>query len=631
MYTKIIETVIKLDIDSFISEYNNLNNPINNSELFKEINYSVKLIDSMRNKGTEKKEKFVQEVIGFLKINGVAVDQWEGISFIQNAYDKLFENRRRIGKEYTSSELIKALFYYMNMEYYCLLSNVNSIDNLESIETRLEDLMKLFFMNIRFECHLNNWFDRKSKIAVLPADILSYEENYSLNNTQKEKYKELITNTGFFDIFEEFDYQFRLLKKKLVLAKNSIKVENTDKELEDYALIARTRYQRYLLSLMQEQPVITKDNKNEFNLQKKIFLDFLHIDVTSDTEYGGLTLSEWINGIFILRRMVKEHHDFYFINNEYLEHELSGYFSSTEKVIKFINYMSYNKESEDFYDTPILRFSNQFSLLVPFGLLEPNFLKIISSIFSQYEIEVKPKGKNFEKSTENLLKKYEQKFKYKSYPISKKIRDRDYQIDVLIEWGDFIFIIECKNRSIPSTIPRSLGTFIQNVKNTKTVNSKKVECYVDQMHRLKNIIETDAKEFGISDIEKKTVIPVILNALPFSLDYQIDGIFFCDFFILKRFLEERYLSKIIIDKNKKKYKKEPIKDQWSQRVPNEKNFLDYISAPYQVTSEKERITSEEITNDYLGISATITKKRLLLEEIEHLINQVKRSKNSRRR
>jgi hypothetical protein len=74
----------------------------------------------------------------------------------------------------------------------------------------------------------------------------------------------------------------------------------------------------------------------------------------------------------------------------------------------------------------------------------------------------------------NYFKSLESVFKFKCSAPSKKINGEQYQFDIIVEWDDYIFLFECKNRSIPNTMPTSISNF-----------REKIDEYLYQVNRLK--------------------------------------------------------------------------------------------------------------------------------------------------
>jgi hypothetical protein len=96
------------------------------------------------------------------------------------------------------------------------------------------------------------------------------------------------------------------------------------------------------------------------------------------------------------------------------------------------------------------------------------------------------------------------------------------------------------------------------------------------------------RDFKI-DISSKEIIPIILNSLPFSLDFNINDVIFTDFSIISRFFSTRYINKIMKSKNVVGLEK--TYDQWGGKLPKANNFLNYISDPYQIFEIKNQIIS----------------------------------------
>lgn len=431
----------------------------------------------------------------------------------------------------------------------------------------------------------------------MPKEVLNI---LKVHKSSEKKHLDLIEglskNTGLWDIVEEADFYFRLLKEDVIFGDdNSITISNiNDCKFLEYASIANERTSRMILNNIIKMEGGNKSSEVDFIYHEKIkFLTLLHIDIDSDQEYDGLTIREWINSFYLLRNIILQSDNPIVLSDDELMRLFNEIHVNEEKCKKVINSLLFKKGTPDIFDTPIVKFEGGLNLLISFGLNSPNMINIISSILSKKELALKNKGENFEKNAFDLFKNLENKFNFKCTSPNKKINGEQYQFDILIEWDDLIFIFECKNRSIPNTLPKSLSNF-----------REKIDEYTHQVNRLKNGLFQHSKEFSI-DISSKKILPVILNSLSFSLDFDMDGVVFTDFSIISKFFSERYLTKNTIDRGD--IKKENIYDQWNSELPRAIDFLNFISAPFQVVEAKKRFIHSETKHDVIGYNLIVNR------------------------
>ena len=107
-----------------------------------------------------------------------------------------------------------------------------------------------------------------------------------------------------------------------------------------------------------------------------------------------------------------------------------------------------------------------------------------------------------------------------------------------------MFIFECKSHSLSNQHPIQAYYFELEMHSS----GRQVQRLVEGLQRYPDIL---SKLLGV-DVATKRIVPCALNALPFSLPGDVEGIYFTDASVLKRFFHERYfhiISPYRIDKN----------------------------------------------------------------------------------
>ncbi|WP_410566992.1 hypothetical protein [Acinetobacter sp. H1(2024)] len=615
-FKELVEYAETYNFENFEKLFKKLCTSVDPIIILKEINKKVNFIDQRPKKTSTLKNDFLMKINGLLKEEGIENNLVETIKFFEAAYADILLKRDEIKGDTSSEYIIAAIIVAVYISNYNLKLHLDSIlNNCNSFHEKMylnqgplgeninpdnfiNALSKILTNNINIECYTNNWFEKKSGgIAILPKEILKILEVYDASEKKHiDIVKNLSVNTGLWDILEEADFHFRLLKEDIVFCDNgSITISNNnDSKFLKYASIANERISRMILNNIVKMNNINKKGKNYFIYQEKIkFSLLLHVDIDNDQEYDGLTVKEWINSFYLLRDITLKSDSPIILSDDELVELFSQIHVNEEKCKKVINSLLFKKGTPDIFDTPIVKFEGGLNLLISFGLNSPNMINIISSILSKKELALKNKGENFEANAFNLFKKLEKKFNFRCSSPNRKINGEQYQYDIVIEWDDLIFIFECKNRSIPSTLPTSISSF-----------REKIDEYTYQVNRLKYALSQNPNEFSI-DITSKKIVPVIMNSLSFSLDFEIDGVIFTDFSIISRFFSERYLTKNVIKKGH--IKKENIYDQWNGKLPRAIDFLNFISNPFQVVEAKKRFIYSETKHDIIGHSLIIDR------------------------
>ena len=154
----------------------------------------------------------------------------------------------------------------------------------------------------------------------------------------------------------------------------------------------------------------------------------------------------------------------------------------------------------------------------------------------------------------------------------------EFQYDAIVVWEDYVFIIECKNRSILNTTTNSMKDFVE-----------KADDYIQQIKRLEEFYKDNIGIFNEKlkiDLNGKNIVPVVLNALPFSLDSDIEGVYFLDYSILSKFFETKKLGKRNLATNELE---EVFFDWWSGETPKANDLYEVIKSPFQITTEMDNI------------------------------------------
>ena len=205
------------------------------------------------------------------------------------------------------------------------------------------------------------------------------------------------------------------------------------------------------------------------------------------------------------------------------------------------------------------------SLLV-FGpaLITANPARVVLSIIANLGEPLARKGKAFEADVLSFLKK--QTLKAQTFKVKRD--GEEYEYDVVLCWGEYIFIFECKNHSLSNHHPTQAYYFEFEMRSS----AKQVMRLADALRRYPDILSQKMQV----DVTTKTIVPCVLNALPFSLPSPIDGVFFTDASVLKRFFQEKYFhvnTPYRIDENVQLLHRTAMHSLWAGDEPTPADYL----------------------------------------------------------
>lgn len=330
----------------------------------------------------------------------------------------------------------------------------------------------------------------------------------------------------------------------------------------------------------------------------------------------GLRLVEWVRGYATLQCLADERYlnnstsDLYFtIHHNELRNVLErvGLQEGTADI--FINQASLKMSSRDLFDQPLIRIADNTLLVFAPAILNSIPARVTLSTIGNQGEQLARKGKAFE---EEMLNFFEQQgLSAKSF---KFIRNgEEFEYDVVVLWDDYIFIFECKNRMISGHNTTAAYYF-----------SLEIKSFIDQVIRLAGALHQfpDAvRERTGFDVTNKTIVPCIVNSLPYALKGDRKGVYVTDASSLKRFFEDRHFHIIRphnLTRNAKILHRTAIKSLWATDKPTPDDLIAYLSDPIQLQlmiehtrtrqhtftlGEKSVATVTDLTRDEISVSS----------------------------
>ena len=303
--------------------------------------------------------------------------------------------------------------------------------------------------------------------------------------------------------------------------------------------------------------------------------------VDDDERPAGLRLVEWLRGYATLQVLAQERYDQFGQSGIYFaipRVELLGIFERVGMhdgaAATFIDRASLRVGSRDLFDQPLIRTADDKLILFGPGLLTADPARVTLSALGNESEQLGRKGKAFEKQ---MLAFFEdQHLVAKTFKFNKD--GEEYEYDVIVEWGDYVFVFECKNRSLSGYHPVAAYYF-----------ALEVDSAVRQSKRLvSGLLNSPAlvlERTGI-DISNKRIVPCVLNSLPYARSGENNGVFVADASGVKRFFEERYLHvnrpHHLKNKNAVILHRTAVKDVWEAESPTPEGLVRYLTDPFQI-------------------------------------------------
>lgn len=631
----ILKNSSKYDFERVEKELNQFDD-LSLIEVLKSINYNVNLINQRESNNSSRVKNFVNNLENFYKSKKVETNIFDHIRKIESFYAWVLEERTKILGEVESKDIVPTLFLLVNHFYMALKGHdefiktkefkfIEEVLNVKTnffdgnlIDSNVEEVSTIFKLNILASAYENNWINN-SKEIIIPIELFTKEKIEEDIVSKIEITKKIAINSGLWDIVEDLDFRFRFFEDEVLFKENEIvHTQKIHEELGKYAIIANKRFERMMTqNILDIAPIIIpllkgKDEMNYHSLYLSTcaqFYNLYYVNIETDTtEYKGLTLKEWLKSLIALNEISKRN-GFNLIKypEVFSIFEEIGIPKSKNKII--LDNFTFKTTSSDLYDAPILRFTDNSILIFPISMWAPNYIYIINSIFSSYNLNLKDKGYDFEDNVVSFLKEKNRKWDLFSVSNPKyTFKREEYQFDAILEWDDFIFIIECKNRSVPNTKPISLKNF-----------REKSNEYLKQIKRLQEGLENHPNCHNIN-LNDKVIIPIVLNSLPFALDYRLDNVFFLDYSSFAKFFNSKSLSLKFFDPQGAD-ERHVIHNNWVGEKPSVSDFLTYINDPYQVSELVSRLKSFDTTHMLNDCRLTLNRYYLdhSMDEFHNLV------------
>jgi hypothetical protein len=310
--------------------------------------------------------------------------------------------------------------------------------------------------------------------------------------------------------------------------------------------------------------------------------EVLSYNIADDDERpGGLRLSEWLRGYAVLKELASDHEReessvaelSFTITRGELTDLLKRCGFSPDAAVCFINAATLKVSSRDLFDCPLIKMADGTLMVFAPAVITANLARVLLSTIANLGNPLARKGKAFERYILSSLES--KKLRAKAFKVKRE--GEEYQYDIVTDWGDYVFIFECKNHSLSNHQPVQAYYFdLENRSNAKQVNR-----LTEALRRYPDILK---EQFGV-DVTKKTLVPCVLNALPYSRFGKLDGVYFTDASTLKRFFQERYVhlkTPYQLDKDITFLHRVALHSLWASDQPSPEDLIRQKEEPFQL-------------------------------------------------
>ena len=288
----------------------------------------------------------------------------------------------------------------------------------------------------------------------------------------------------------------------------------------------------------------------------------------------NLALSEWLRGYSVLcyisqnakKRTLFTHGELISVLR------LGGLSHKSAKA--FIKHVTFDEDSRDLYDSPLIKTSNSSYLFFTPAYTSPSLGNIILSKFSTKQADLSKKGLRFEKDIIDKLNEHNlvnESFKFK--------RGLDeYQYDAIFLLDNKAFVLECKNTNLS-------GGSVTRAYQKKLLFKETATQVKRLIYGLETNPEVFKEHFG-KDIKDFELIPVIMNNLPFSLPGKFEGVYITDSSSFGRLLASRFLNTAIIRNQKGNIEmsnKTPYAAMWEGETLSSSDIINHFNKPRQLS------------------------------------------------
>ena len=418
-----------------------------------------------------------------------------------------------------------------------------------SLDTVLEELSVAVAMTLVMEAHKNNWFEN---------DILTLPRLPTVGDVERYQSGSMRFLATCWQQWQKIDKRSRYLGGELKRRSGGERPigtptkistlytycpeKNGVSEREVYDFISNTRLKDQLIQSYFDLDIETRTSEHVTGIGSGALMppenlvsveealcctalsDILGYSVVEDEERScGLRLIEWIRGYIVVKELVNKQFDrepvspsnyLVSMSESKLIEILCACGLSEEASRQFVSLTCVHRRSRDMFDCPIIKVSGSEYLLFGPGLVALNVPVTILSNLSERRVSLGRKGKAFEQS----LKRFLHEKALDVYSFRARRDDQEFEYDAVLAWDGYLFLFECKNRSLSGNDPTACYYLDLEVRSEQA----QVLRLADALRKHPDIIE----EYVGKDHVDDEVVPCVIHSLPFAKFENDSGVCF---------------------------------------------------------------------------------------------------------
>lgn len=291
--------------------------------------------------------------------------------------------------------------------------------------------------------------------------------------------------------------------------------------------------------------------------------------------YMGLRLVEWLRGYSALALLVNHSYRsktsaeslLVKLAPQELYRHLSRLGFTERKAKHFVDLVTFRKMSTEIVDDPIFRMSDGHYLVFGPSLVGAIPARILLSKLARANIHLEDRGRRFETSVKHWFQTWG--LEAKSFKVRRGHEVFEY--DAVVRWGSYIFVFECKSQGLvaPNTIHRYRAQ--QRLK----VHTTQIKRLIEALVRHPEILDA---QFGKAS-SPRTIVPCLLNAMPFGVPGIRDGVYCTDAPALGCFFGKGAITLSATETMPRGSSIQHIlgkKALWSGSIPTPEDFVAYL-------------------------------------------------------
>lgn len=302
---------------------------------------------------------------------------------------------------------------------------------------------------------------------------------------------------------------------------------------------------------------------------------FLAYDVLADQElHGGLRLVEWVRGYAALMLLARGARTGGVCRTKsgWL-HYFAGFGMYAAMAETLIERLTFKRSSRDLFDHPFIKLADgRYRLFAP-AMRATSIPMVVLSALSHLGVQLgAKKGSGFEAMVREIF----EDAGLETYAFKEKRGNEEYEYDVVVPWGDYLFVIECKNRSLPFGSPVQMHYFDLGIRDNIRQIQRLMRGLADHPDILAKHLPAEAAS--------RTKVPVVLNCFPYAVPGPIEGVYLYDYSALSRFFLSGEIMLKAAGPDKESQEFGTGKRLWAGNQPTPDDLLIQLARPQQLES-----------------------------------------------